>query len=72
VRKAISNLININQLVFSNVEVSAQTTIAMIRAHTIASGANLSANYYTSPIASAQYVRKYLNTKSTTGKRVEE
>lgn len=49
VRKAISNLINANQLIFSNVEVSTQTTIMMIRAHRIASGANLSATYYTSP-----------------------
>ena len=49
VRKAMSNLINANQLVFSNVEVSTQTTIKMIRAHKITSGANLSANYYMSP-----------------------
>lgn len=47
--KAVSNLINANQLVFSNVEVSTQSTIKMIRTHTIASGANLSSTYYTSP-----------------------
>lgn len=46
VRKAISLLINNNQLVFSNVKISTQSTIRMIRAHKIASGANLSPGYY--------------------------
>lgn len=49
VRRALSNLINGNQLVFSNIEIPTQTTIAMIRAHKITSGANLSPTYHTSP-----------------------
>lgn len=49
VRDAISRIINENKITFSNVEISTQSTIAMIRTHTIASGANLSPTYYTSP-----------------------
>lgn len=48
VRKAISILINNNELTFSNVNISTQSTISMIRTHKIASGANLSPNYYLS------------------------
>ncbi|MDZ7744606.1 MAG: hypothetical protein U5K77_02485 [Candidatus Saccharibacteria bacterium] len=46
VRRALSILINNNQLAFSNVNISTQSTIAMIRTHKIASGANLSPTYY--------------------------
>lgn len=46
VRKAISLLINNNELAFSNVNISTQSTIKMIRTHKIAPGANLSPKYY--------------------------
>lgn len=46
VRKAISILINNNELVFSNVNISTQNTIRDIRAHKIAPGSNLSENFY--------------------------
>lgn len=49
VRDAISKLINENKITFSNVEISTQSTIAMIRTHKITSGANLSPTYYSSP-----------------------
>jgi len=49
VRDAISRLINENKITFSNVEISTQSTIAMIRTHKITSGANLSPYYYSTP-----------------------
>jgi hypothetical protein len=46
VRKAIRQLINDNNLVFSNVEIATQSTINTIRVHHIKAGANLSPTYY--------------------------
>ena len=49
VKKAIRNLINSNQLVFSNPELSIQSTISMVRSYVISSGVNLSLTYYQTP-----------------------
>jgi hypothetical protein len=75
VRKAISSLINNRELIFSNFELSIQSTISMIQSHIIPSGSNLSPMYYANPdcIRSVRKkVSEYVEYHWKTGKGIKK